>query len=145
MTLDRSFVDLNRAATRRLRELAGTLSEADFRAPIGRDWTVAVVFAHLAFWDARARHALEATMARGEVVDPEVDLAVNDFGTPLWAAVPPREAARIAIETAEGLDRRLEECPAATLAALFRRNERLVHRHLHRSAHLDEIAAALGR
>lgn len=145
MTLDRSFVDLNRAATERLRRLAGRLGDADFRVPIGRDWTVAVVFAHLAFWDARARHALEATMAGGKVVDPEIDLAVNDFGTPLWAAVPPREAARIAIETAEGLDRRLEECPAATLEALYRKNERLVHRHLHRGAHLDEIEAALGR
>lgn len=145
MRFDRSFVAANRAATERLRALAAGLSAADFQVPIGRDWTVAVVFAHLAFWDARARHALEATLAQGAVVDPEIDLAVNDFATPLWAAVPPAEAARLAVETAEALDRRLEECPAATLAALFERNERLVHRHRHRNEHLDEIAAALGR
>ncbi len=62
---------------------------------------------------------------------------------PLWAAMPPREAARIAIETAEALDRQLEGFPPALLAEIHTYNERWVVRALHRGEHLDEVDAAL--
>jgi hypothetical protein len=145
MPVDRSFVEMNRAATQRIRALAARMSDPQFREPIGRDWTVAVVFAHLAFWDARVQYALEATEKSGQVVDPVIDLAVNDFSTTLWAAIAPREAARIAVETAESLDLRLERCPAALIEEIHRRNPRMVFRALHRNEHLDEVEAALKR
>jgi hypothetical protein len=143
MSLERSFVDLNRAATHRLRKLAARLTDPELSTRIGRDWTVSIVFAHLAFWDARAMYALDATEKSGQLVDPVIDLAVNDFSTPLWAAVPPREAVRIALQTAESLDLRLEEYPAALLEKVHHHNQRLVLRALHRNDHLDEIEAAL--
>jgi hypothetical protein len=143
MALDRSFVDLNRAATNRLRKLAARLTDQEFRKPIGKDWTVSIVLAHIAFWDARAMYALDASEKSGQVVDPAVDLAVNDFSTALWAAVPPREAARIALATAEGLDLRLEKYPAALLEKVYQHSQRLVLRALHRNEHLDEVEAAL--
>lgn len=145
MTLDRSFVELNRAATNRLRTLTGRLTDPELSTRVGKDWTVSIVFAHLAFWDARAMHALDATEKSGQVVDPAVDLAVNDFSTALWAAVPPREAARIALETAQRLDLRLERYPAALLEKVHHHNQRLVLRALHRNDHLDEVEAALKR
>src|SRR5260221_14665229 len=105
MPRDRSFVALNRAATDRMRALAAGLTDEELQHPVGQHWTVAVVLAHLAFLDRRALWVLDATERAGKVVNPDYDIFVNDLSLPLWAAIPPRDAARIAIETAEALDR----------------------------------------
>ncbi len=51
---------------------------------------------------------LDATEHDGKLVTPEIDIVVNDIALPLWAAIPPRRAAQLALETAEALDARLE-------------------------------------
>ena len=145
MPLDRSFVERNRASTERIRELAGRLTDEEMRHPVGEHWTVGIALAHLAFWDRRVLYVLDRTEREGKVFVPEIDIFVNDLSLPLWAAVPPREAARIAIETAEELDRRLEHFPPALLEEVYRVNERWVVRTLHRGEHLDEVDAALTR
>jgi hypothetical protein len=61
----------------------------------------------------------------------------------LWAAIPPRAAARIAIETSEEVDRRLETFPETLLERIYAHNRRWVVRALHRNEHLDEADAAL--
>ena len=53
MTLDRSFVERNRASTDRIRALAARLSDVEMQHPVGEHWTVAIALAHLAFWDRR--------------------------------------------------------------------------------------------
>ena len=68
---------------------------------------------------------------------------VNDLALPFWAAIPPRTAATLALSTAETLDARLEDYPAALLEAVYARSERLVVRALHRNEHLDEVDQAL--
>ena len=98
--------------------LAARLSDEEMQHPVGEHWTVAIVLAHLAFWDRRVMYVLDMTERDGKLFIPEIDIFVNDLSLPLWAAIPPREAARIAIETAETLDKRLEEFPPA----LARRN-----------------------
>jgi Mycothiol maleylpyruvate isomerase N-terminal domain len=99
--VDRSFVDLNRASTQRMRALAARLSDDELQHPVGQHWTVAIVLAHLAFLDRRALWVLDATERAGTVVNSDYDIFINDLSLPLWAAVPPRAAARIAIETAD--------------------------------------------
>jgi hypothetical protein len=143
MTMDRSFIELNRASTQRIRDLAARLSDAELQHPVGEHWTVAIVFAHLAFWDRRVMYVLDMTERDGKLFIPEIDIFVNDLSLPLWAAIPPREAARIAIETAETLDKRLEEYSPALLEEIFNYNKRWVIRALHRGEHLDEADAAL--
>jgi hypothetical protein len=143
MTLDRSFVELNRASTERIRELAARLSDAEMQRPVGAHWTTAIVLAHLAFWDRRVMYVLDMTEREGKVFIPDIDIFVNDLSLPLWAAIPPREAARIAIETAEDLDRRLESFSPALLEEIYGYNKRWVVRALHRGEHLDEADAAL--
>ncbi len=66
------------------------------------------MLAHIAFWDRRVMYVLDMSEREGKVFIPEIDIFVNDLSLPLWAAIPPREAARIALEEAEKLDRRLE-------------------------------------
>ena len=101
MTLDRSYIELNRASTDRIRALAARLTDAEMQQRVGEHWTVAIALAHLAFWDRRVMYVLDMTESDGKVFIPEIDIFVNDLSLPLWAAIPPREATRIAIETAE--------------------------------------------
>ena len=145
MTPDQSFVERHRASTNRIRTLAVGLTDAEMQQPVGEHWTVAIALAHLAFWDRRVMYVLDTTERDGRLAIPEIDIFVNDLSLPLWAAIPPREAARIAIETAEALDRRLEGFPPALLAEIQAYNQRWVVRALHRGEHLDEVDAALQR
>jgi hypothetical protein len=143
MTMDRSFIEKNRAATERMRALAVRLSDKELLHPVGEHWTVAVVFAHLAFLDRRAHWVLDATEREGRVVNPDYDIFVNDLVLPLFAAIPAREAVRIAIETAETIDRRLETYPAELLELVHTERRRYVFRADHRNEHLYEAEAAL--
>ncbi len=141
--MDRSFVELNRASTNRIREMAASLTDKEMLHPVGEHWTVSVVFAHLAFWDRRALYVLDMTERDQKLFIPEIDIFVNDLSLPLWKAIPPRDAARIAIETAETVDKRLETYPPALLEEIYAYNKRWVIRALHRGEHLDEAEAAL--
>jgi hypothetical protein len=143
MTLDRSFVERNRASTERIRALAARLTDEAMQHRVGEHWTVAIALAHLAFWDRRVMYVLDMTERDGKVFIPEIDIFVNDLSLPLWAAIPPREAARLAIETSEELDRRLEDFSPALLEEIHAYNQRWVVRALHRGEHLDEVDAAL--
>jgi hypothetical protein len=98
MTVDRSFIERNRASSTRMRDLALNLSNEQLRQPIGKQWTVYSTFAHLAFWDLRVMHILDETKREGKLVAPEIDMAVNDILNTLFLAIPPRLAAQIASE-----------------------------------------------
>ena len=104
---------------------------------------MAIALAHLAFWDRRVLRILDMTEHAGKLFAPEIDILVNDLSLPLWAAIPPRQAARLAIESADALDKRLEDFPPALLAGINAYNARWVVRALHRNEHLDDVDAAL--
>jgi hypothetical protein len=141
--MDRSFIEFNRASTKRIRALAARLSDEEMQHPVGEHWTVAIALAHLAWWDRRVMYVLDMTERDGKLFIPEIDIFVNDLSLPLWAAIPPREAARICIETAETLDKRLEDYSPALLEEIYNYNKRWVVRAFHRGEHLDEVDAAL--
>ena len=143
MILDTSYIKLNRVSTERIRALAALLTDEEMQHPVGELWTVGIVFAHLAFWDRRVMYVLDMTEKDGKLFVPEIDIFVNDLSLPLWAAIPPRATARIASETSETLDKRLEEYPPAMLEEIYNYNKRWVIRALHRNEHLDEVDAAL--
>jgi hypothetical protein len=141
--MDRSFVELNRASTERIRKLAAGLTEAQLQTPVGADWTVAITLAHLAFWDRRVQFVLDRTEREGKLSAVEIDVIVNDLLLPTWELVTGDQARRLAIETAEALDKRLEGFPAALLEQVNAHNPRWVLRSVHRSEHLDEVEQAL--
>ena len=141
--MDRSFVERNRASTERLRKLAAGLTDVQMQRPVGVDWTVAIALAHLAFWDRRVQFVLDRTERDEKLSAVEVDTLVNDILLPTWALVPGREAARLAVETAEALDQRLEGFRATLLEEVNDHNPRWVLRALHRNEHLDEVESAL--
>ena len=141
--INQSFFELNRASTQRIRDLAERLSDAEMLHPVGDYWTVGIALAHLAFWDRRVLYALDMTERDGKLFAPQIDVAVNDLSLPLWAAVPPRSAARLAIETAAELDQRIEQFAPGLLEDMYNFNKRWVVRALHRNEHLDDVDAAL--
>lgn len=143
MPLDPSYNDLNRASTERIKKLAASLTDEEMQTRVGEHWTVAIALAHLAWWDRRVMYVLDRTAQDGKLFIPEIDIFVNDLSLPLWAAIPPREAARISIETSADLDARLEIYSPNLLEEIYNYNKRWVVRALHRNEHLDEVDAAL--
>jgi hypothetical protein len=143
MPLDPAIRDANRDATARIRLLAGTITDEQFRRPVGEHWTVSMVFVHLAFWDRRCLAMLDRIEAAGADTQNDIDLVVNDLSLPIWAAVPPRDATRIAIEAAGQLDARIEGYPGELIDAVLEMHPRWIRRHYHRDEHLGEAEAAL--
>jgi len=143
MPMDRSFIEQNRASTERIRRLVSKLSDKQLQHPVGEHWTVAVALAHLAFWDRRVIFILDQTEHDGKLSAPEIDDLVNDISLPFWVAIPPREAVRLAVDTAQELDKRLEEIPLELIEELYKYNQRWVIRALHRDEHLNEVDEAL--
>src|ERR687888_239712 len=132
-----------------MRRLIERVSDDDLRRPVNPQWTVAGVLGHIAFWDLRSLW-LADKLERGEAftasdVEPEDVSWINDSTRPLIHAIPPRELARLALRTAEEIDRRVAAIdPAHTWPT---DPESLLNplRAAHRGEHLDEIEAALAR
>ena len=143
MSLDPNYIQLNRASTERIKQLAASLNDEEMQTRVGEHWTVAIALAHLAWWDRRVMYVLDMTVKNGKLFVPEIDIIVNDLSLPLWAAIPPREAARIAIESSDDLDAQLEAFPQDLLEEIYNYNKRWVVRALHRNEHLNEVDAAL--
>jgi len=103
----------------------------------------------MAFWDARVLALLEKWEQSGsgpspEEVEPEDIDWINDAAKPICLALPPRDAARLAVSIAETVDRRVEELPAEMIARnAAAENPANLSRADHRSEHLDQIEQAL--
>jgi len=143
MTVDRSFIELNNKSRERMRKLAEGLTDEKMQTRVGEHWTVAIVYVHLAWWERRVLWVLENTEKNGKLTYPELDIVINDISLPLWEVIPPREAVRIALESAEAVDKWLEKYPEALLEDIHNTYRRWVFRTDHRNEHLDEAEAAL--
>lgn len=144
---DRSYLAENARELARLRSLVERLSDADLRRPVNPEWTVAATLLHVAFWDTRATW-LAGKIARGEPfiaaeAEPEPPTWINDSARPFFHAVPPAEAARLAVGAAEEVDRRVAALPAERLWPNDRTSLLNAFRSGHRREHLDAIEAAL--
>ena len=146
MAVDRSYVAQNDAERARLKALLAR-SDADLARPLPAGWTVAGVLGHLAFWDQRVLVLFEQWEKTGQAPpsysQDDVDW-INDAAKPMLLAVPPRQAAQLALEIAEAVDAKVarlsddlvtRNAASATPINLLRAE--------HRREHLDEIEHAL--
>ena len=149
MATDRSYVAENQTQLARLEALVGKLRDQELSRPLEAGWTVAGVLAHLAFWDYRIVTLLDAWGADGRGTPPPAyDEAavnwINDAGKPLCLGLPPRVAARLAVDAAIAADERVAGLSEAQLAANAAAGRPIsVLRAEHRREHLDEIERAL--
>ena len=149
MAADRTYVSENRVELERLRALVDRLSDQELSRPMEAGWTVAGVLAHLAFWDYRIVTLLDQWGPDGRGMVPRVyDEAavdwINDASKPLCLGLPPRVAARMAIDAAVAADQRVAGLLETQLAANKDAGGPIsVLRAQHRREHLDEIERAL--
>jgi len=149
MANDRAYVAQNNAQLERLRALVDRLSDEELRRPLSASWTVAGVLAHLAFWDQRVLVLIERWERLGAgSVPPRINREdvdwINDAAKALCLALPPRTAARLAVATAEAVDRKVETLAADLIAANSAAGSPInLLRAEHRREHLDEIERAL--
>ena len=111
MSPDRSYVEPNARERERLHDLVSRLRDDELSIPVNEHWTVAGVMGHIAFWDARVL-ALADKLERdvpfsSSDAEPEDVDWINDATRPLIQAIPPREAAELALRLAEETDRRV--------------------------------------
>ena len=148
MSEDRPYIEENTRERERLRALVERLDEDELRIPVNEYWTVAAVFGHIAFWDARVL-SLADKLERGEPFAPsdgeaeDVDW-MNDASRPLIHAIPPLEAARLSLQIAEETDARVATLPVDRLWPRDPDSPLFALRASHRGEHLDEVEAALG-
>jgi len=124
MGADRSYVAENEAELTRLRTLVDAMSDRELAGPMAAGWTVAGVLAHLAFWDYRIVTLLDRWGADGRGTPPNAPGSydeetvdwINDACKPLVLALPPRVAARVAVEAAVAADERVAELSDDLLA-----------------------------
>ena len=144
---DRTYVAENDAERERLRSLVTRLSDKELSGPMPAGWTVAAVLAHIGFWDARAIYFLDKWGPSGEpsTYEPEDTDAVNNSAKPLCLALPPRDAAQLALRLAEEADRKVKALSDAMLAKIQAKGGPPFNlsRAIHRKEHLDDIDRAL--
>ena len=138
--MDRPFVAENAQESERLRCLVGRLTDEELNYTMENGWTIAVVFAHLAFWDQRSLALMQKWKLSGVEQSP-IDIDVtNDSLLPIWLALQPRSAANLAVASAEAIDSEIEECSTELISAVQNLGERFrLYRSEHRKQHLDEI------
>jgi hypothetical protein len=147
MSPERSYIEENTRERERLRSLVERLGDDQLRSPVNEYWSVAGVLGHIAFWDARAL-ALADKLERGapfssSEAEPEDVDWINDATRPLIHAIPPGEAARLALTLAEETDRRVASLPPDGMFPNDPNSPLNALRATHRAEHLDEIEAAL--
>jgi hypothetical protein len=144
---DSSYLEKNDHERARMRKLVEPLTDGELRSHVNTEWTVAGVLVHLAFWDTRSQW-LADKLERGAPftaadVEPEDVSWINDSTRPFLHAIAPREAARLALQTADETDRRVAAIAPERLWPNDRTSLLNAFRAEHRREHLDQIEAAL--
>jgi hypothetical protein len=146
MTQTPDYVSENALWTERLSALIDRLTDADLTIPMEAGWTVSAVLAHMAFWDIRVVTLLEKWETAGQVTPSEIDgHLVNEVSRRLCLAIPPRDAAALALTWAKRTDQAIAAVNPQRAAEIHEiaPNTRIDRAH-HRLAHVTDIEKALG-
>jgi Mycothiol maleylpyruvate isomerase N-terminal domain len=146
MADERSYIEANTRERERLRALVARLDDAALRSAVNEYWTVAGVLGHMAYWDVRVLVLAEKIRSGQPWVagdqEPDGDW-LNDSTRPFIHAIPPREAAQMAVRIAEETDALVAELPLGRMQPLDESSPIWPGRSDHRAEHLDEIEASL--
>ena len=142
--MEHSFILENAKERCRLRTLVDRLSDEELSLPLDNNWTIAVALAHLSFWDQRSLFLLRKWKKTGIEPSPiDIDI-INDSLLSLWLSIPPKSAAKLAISSAEAVDRELEDSSPEFISAVENIGEKFrLYRSIHRKMHLDQIEEVL--
>ena len=145
--MESSYAMDNARELERLRALISKLSDQDLGSMVNEDWTVAGVLGHMAFWDGCALFLAGKLQRDGAFTPSDTESAsvdwINDSTRPLIHAIPPRQAAEVALRIAEETDQLIASLSPELVANLDANSPLNPVRAHHRGEHLDEIEAAL--
>jgi len=133
---------------RRMRAVVASLDDESLQRGLGDGWTVAAILAHLAFWDhwVEARWNHFARTGSFHDLPDDVTHLVNDAAMATWLALPPRDAARLCLDAAVSVTRRIERLSAHQISAAVETGRpALIDRTLHWYPHADQIDRAARR
>jgi hypothetical protein len=146
--MDRSYIQRNAETRQTLRDLVATLDAATLTRAMDRDWTIAAVLAHLAYWDEWNLVRWRKYRETGEIAAVSSMAAIdmiNDAALPAQRALEPHRAVALALETAEAGDRYVAELPDDLVAFALSENRTIyVDRAIHRNQHIPDIERVLG-
>jgi hypothetical protein len=145
--MERSYTAENARELERLRALVSRLSDQDLGSMVNEYWTVAGVLGHMAFWDGRAlflagKLQREGAFTPADAEPDDVDW-INESTRPLIHAIPPRQAAEVALRIAKETDELVASLSLELVATIDDNSPLNLVRAHHRGEHLDEIEAAL--
>ena len=144
MPLDPAIAAHNRSSNDRLRALVARLDDASLTRRQKNGWTVAQALLHVAFWDRHRLELIESVRSGKDVTGHGDAHVLNDALTPLFASVPPRDAARLAVESADAVDGLILTLTDAEIEkALALPEPPSLDRGDHREDHLAQIEALL--
>ena len=132
------------ASRERLGRFIENTSDEELARTVEGEWTGSALLAHTAFWDRRAAWLLRRCQEGRCEPSPDNLDAINESARPQWRLVPPRAAAREALEAAIAIDALVAGADEELLATMRQLDIRY-DRSGHRNEHLDQIERALGR
>jgi len=145
---DRSHERANDESRERLARLIATLTPTQLRVDLGEGWTVASGLAHTGFWDRWQAERWEEMLAGKWSADDDSIIAAehlaNEALHPYWTSIDSNTIPQLALAAATRLDALIAAAPDAVVDALEgTRSAYLLHRHNHRTDHLDHIERSL--
>jgi uncharacterized damage-inducible protein DinB len=141
-----NYSEVNQSEYKRLTDLLASLSDEDLKRSLPNGWTIADVLAHLAFWDAYAIACFQE-WARNGFKSPAAQYdAINQAVDGMSCLISSASLRRWVLEMAEASNRTAANASPEVQAAIQAAGrESFLCRSKHRSHHLDQIAALLGR
>ncbi len=142
--MSHAFIEENTKQRERLRTLVARLSDEELTHPLYGELTVAGIFGHLAFWDTRALLAIKKWKETGTKPSSLDADTINDAMQPILLAIPPRQAAGIALAAAAAIDTEIEGLNSDQISEVEANLPALrLDRGRHRGAHINDIEAVL--
>ena len=134
----------NADSRRRLEELAGRLTGEDLALTTHYGWSVAALFAHMAWWDQRILVLLRRWKEDGVDESPVDSYMINESLKPLCHALDPQKAIALCLASAKETDAELEATSAELISEIEASpNYFRINRSLHRNGHIDDIESLL--
>ena len=135
-----SFIEENARSRQKLEALANHLSDEDLNLSTTYGWSVAALFAHMAWWDQRVLTLLRRWKENGLDESPVDSWAINDALKPLCHALDPRRAVQLCLSSAAETDAELEAISPDLVAQIEASpNHFRFNRALHRNDHINDI------
>jgi LPS sulfotransferase NodH len=107
--MDKEIIKRNTASREAMQKLAQHFTNTELEHKLSNGWTVAVMFAHLAFWDKQRYELLKSWQKNGISMSACDYNVLNAAMLPFWESLEPRLAVQMALENAAEVDALIEK------------------------------------